>query len=125
MKSGCKSSAGIWPRVIAAAMLAGSYGVAAAEPAISNDAAVAKVFAGGSFSTFGPLIPEEDGSLSPDVLHLEQDAYWLTNVSARFGMNEWTVRLFVDNVFDEEADLWRNYEDAFSLVPRALHRARC
>jgi iron complex outermembrane recepter protein len=71
-------------------------------------------YTGGSFSTFGPLIPEEDGSLSPDVLHLEQDAYWLTDVSARFGMNDWTVRLFVDNVFDEGADLWRSLEDAFS-----------
>ena len=75
---------------------------------------VSTSYTGGSFSTFGPLIPEQDGSLSPDVLHLEQDAYWLTDVSARFGMNDWTVRLFVDNVFDEGADLWRTYEDALS-----------
>ena len=71
-------------------------------------------YTGGSFSTFGPLIPESDGSLSPDVLHLKQKAYWLTDISARFGMNDWTVRLFVDNVFDEDAELFRALEDAFS-----------
>lgn len=45
MKSGRKSSAGIWSRLIAGAVLAGTSGFAIAEPSTSNDAAVAKVFA--------------------------------------------------------------------------------
>jgi iron complex outermembrane recepter protein len=75
---------------------------------------LATSYTGGSFTTFGPLIPQADGSLSPDALHLKQDAYWLTNVSARFGMNDWTLRLFVDNVLDEGVELWRQLENASS-----------
>ena len=45
MKTDCKSSAGIWSRLITGAILAGASGFAAAEPSTSNDAAVAKVFA--------------------------------------------------------------------------------
>jgi hypothetical protein len=45
MQSGCKSSAGIWSRLIAGAVLAGTSGFAAAEPSTTTHAAVAKVFA--------------------------------------------------------------------------------
>jgi outer membrane receptor protein involved in Fe transport len=60
-----------------------------------------------SFTRFGPLVPEEDGSLSPDAQYLEKGAYWLTNISARLGIKSWTARLFVDNVFDDSVDLTR------------------
>jgi CubicO group peptidase (beta-lactamase class C family) len=45
MKSESTASAGIWSRLIAGAIFAGTSGFAAAEPATTNDAAVAKVFA--------------------------------------------------------------------------------
>src|SRR5687768_452886 len=45
MKSGCKSPARIWSRLVAGAILAGTSGLVAAEPFTTNDAAVAKVFA--------------------------------------------------------------------------------
>jgi len=64
-------------------------------------------YTGKSFTRFGALVPEEDGSLSPEVQYLKKDAYWLTNISARFGMNSWSVRLFVDNLFDDSVDLTR------------------
>lgn len=75
---------------------------------------VSTSYTGNSFSTFGPVIPQANGALTPDIRHLEQDAYWLTNVSARFGMNDWTLRLFVDNAFDESVDLYRTFEAADS-----------
>ncbi|MFC4312758.1 TonB-dependent receptor [Steroidobacter flavus] len=64
-------------------------------------------YTGRSASAFGPLVPEFDGTLRANELYLEQEAYWLTNVAARFQLNAWTVRLFVDNVFNEDVDLRR------------------
>jgi outer membrane receptor protein involved in Fe transport len=64
-------------------------------------------FTGHSFTHFGPLVPEEDGSLTPDVQYLKKHSYWLTNISARLGLNSWTARLFIDNVFNERVDLTR------------------
>jgi outer membrane receptor protein involved in Fe transport len=71
-------------------------------------------YTGRSYSAFGPVIPLEDGTLSPNELYLEQKDYWLTNLSARFQMNAWTLRLFVDNVFNDDVDLYRVKELADS-----------
>lgn len=68
-------------------------------------------YTGDSYSTFGPFIPLEDGSLVPNAQFLKADAYWLTDFSARLSKPSWELRLFVDNVFDEDADLWRFFED--------------
>lgn len=86
-------------------------------------------YTGRSFSAFGPLIPEEDGTLSPNDLYLKQDAYWLTNVSARFQMNAWTLRLFVDNAFNEDVELYRVLETSDSqyrspFVSRGVNQPR-
>jgi iron complex outermembrane recepter protein len=71
-------------------------------------------YTGGSDSAFGPNTPQGDGSLSPNVLYLQQDAYWLTNLSARFSIDAWTLRLFVNNLFNESVDLYRRMESANS-----------
>lgn len=72
---------------------------------------VSTSYTGKSFSSFGPLIPADDGTLWPDPLYLQQDGYWLTDLSLRFGKDAWTARLFVDNVFDERVDLFRAFEN--------------
>jgi iron complex outermembrane receptor protein len=86
-------------------------------------------YTGSSHSSFGPHIPEADGSLSPNDLYLELNPYWLTNFSARFQMNAWTLRLFVDNVFNEDIDLYRTMETSNSqyrgpFVSRGVNQPR-
>ncbi len=87
-------------------------------------------YTGESFSTFGPLLPLQDGTLWPDIRFLEQDAFSLTDLSARLGRDAWEVRLFVSNLFDEDADLWRRYEDTSGspyrepFVTRSTNRPR-
>jgi outer membrane receptor protein involved in Fe transport len=71
---------------------------------------VSTSYTGRSASAFGPVVPESDGTLRANELYLEQEAYWLTNIAARFHLNAWTVRLFVDNVFNEDVDLSRARE---------------
>jgi len=40
-----------------------------------------------------------------------QSSYSIFNVSAGFARNDWSVELFVDNVFDERAELFINEQD--------------
>jgi hypothetical protein len=54
---------------------------------------------------------------------------WLTNFSARFQMNAWALRLFVDNVFNEDIDLYRTMESSNSqyrgpFVSRGVNQPR-
>jgi len=80
-------------------------------------------YTGKSYSQFGPFIPQTVGDPTPNVNYLPQDSYWLTNVSARFGMDAWQLRLFVDNVFNEDIALYRNMRD-FSSPYRSPYVAR-
>lgn len=68
-------------------------------------------YTGDSHAGIGPFIPELGGTLTPNVLYLEQKGYWLTNLSVRFGMNAWSARLFVDNAFDKSVALYRDMID--------------
>jgi outer membrane receptor protein involved in Fe transport len=49
-----------------------------------------------------------------DDLYLQQDAYWLTDLSLRLENERVQTRLFVRNVFDEAVDLSRALENANS-----------
>jgi iron complex outermembrane recepter protein len=86
-------------------------------------------FTDNSHDALGPLVPEADGTLSPNAFYLQQDAYWLTNLSMRFGRNAWHARLFVDNAFNENAELYRGLANANSpyrspFVGRGVNRPR-
>jgi outer membrane receptor protein involved in Fe transport len=48
------------------------------------------------------LLPEDERLLGG-----EQDAYTIVDLSASVEKGDWTLELFVDNVFDERADLYR------------------
>ncbi len=90
---------------------------------------VSTSYTGSSASAFGPVVPQFDGSLRANDLYLEQDAYWLTNVAARFQLNAWTVRLFVDNVLNDDVDLSRVMARSDSqyrspYVTRSVNRPR-
>jgi iron complex outermembrane receptor protein len=71
-------------------------------------------YTGTSYSRFGPQVPTAVGDLVGDDAYLQQDAYWLTDLSARLSNDNVEVRLFVENVFDEVADLSRALENANS-----------
>jgi len=86
-------------------------------------------YTGKSYNMFGPFIPDDAGEPVLNDLYLPQDSYWLTNVSARFGIDAWQVRLFVDNVFNEDIALYRfmnNYESPFHgpYITRGVNQPR-
>jgi iron complex outermembrane receptor protein len=59
----------------------------------------AVVYQGSSRSA---LLPADEQQLGG-----EQDAYTITDISANAQINSWIVELFVDNLFDERAELYR------------------
>lgn len=90
---------------------------------------VSTSYTGSSHSAFGPQIPEGGGALSPNDLYLEVNPYWLTNISARLQLHAWTLRLFVDNVFNEDVDLSRTMNSSNSqyrgpFVSRSVNQPR-
>ena len=90
---------------------------------------IATSYTGSSASAFGPAVPRANGAIEPNPLYLEQDGYWLTNLSARFQMNAWTLRLFVDNALNEDVDLYRTRESSDSqyrspFVSRGVNQPR-
>jgi iron complex outermembrane recepter protein len=86
-------------------------------------------YTGASFSQFGPQTPLDGGGFRPNVDYLPQDSYWLTNASARFAIDSWQLRLFVNNVFNEDIALSRtmaNYNSPYRspYVMRTVNQPR-
>lgn len=106
---------------------------------------VLATYTGGSATEFGVLEPVQQRDINGDLVldangkpiivaaanpfYLDQDAYWLTDVSVRVENNAWKLRLFVDNVFDKSADIQRGYTPANSafrqpFTSRIVNRPR-
>jgi iron complex outermembrane receptor protein len=60
-------------------------------------------------SSRSALLPFEGEALG------DQDAYQLVDVSFGFGREQWSATLFVDNLFDERASLYRYTECDVSI----------
>ncbi|MEJ0039567.1 MAG: TonB-dependent receptor [Gammaproteobacteria bacterium] len=63
----------------------------------------ASTYTGRSFNSFGADYPS-GGEIVHGTNRMKHP-YWLTGVSARLQSERWTTRLFVDNLFDKDADI--------------------
>ncbi|RYY28789.1 MAG: TonB-dependent receptor [Sphingomonadales bacterium] len=79
-------------------------------------------YTGGSYADFGPFRPVSDpgtGALvaeaAPNDSYLRLRGYWLSNASVRIEGAGWTIRAFVDNLFNKQYKDARSYQPGNSL----------
>lgn len=68
---------------------------------------------GGSWTDFGPIKPSVFGD-NPNSQYLRLDGYWMANLSVRLQRGPLSMRLFVNNLTNTHAELYKYYQAAYS-----------
>lgn len=80
-------------------------------------------YTGDSYTDFGPIKPDLFGDYD-NTAYMRMASYSLTQLSFRLRNDNWSIRAFVDNLFDKDADLYLDRGYSFTDYRPATYLMR-